>query len=391
MTATAEVAALGAERVFDGHALHRETGLLVRGGRISACFPLADPPPGVSVERVGGLLCPGFVDLQVNGGGGTLLNDDPSAEGVRTIARAHRALGTTSLLPTLVSPGRDLLERAGRSVAEAIRDQESEDLHVLGLHVEGPHLSPARAGAHDTSAIRPLDPPDEALLRGVEAGSTLVTLAPEQVEPAQIEALSRAGVAVFAGHSEAAAEVVSRARAAGLRGFTHLYNAMPPLAGRAPGIVGAALSDPEAFAGIIADGAHVDWASFRVAFGALGPSRLFLVSDAMPPVGAPVALPFDLGGPPIATRGEGDARHCVLPDGTLAGSCLSMAAAVRNAHRHGDVALEAALQMATSTPAAALERHAEVGVLAVGARADLVLLDDALAVRGVWVGGARVG
>ncbi len=390
MAAPTKVAALGAERVFDGRALHTDTGLLLREGHVAARFALSDPPPGVAVERVDGMLCPGFVDLQVNGGGGLLLNNDPSAEGVRSIARAHRALGTTSLLPTLVSPGRALLERAGRGVAEAIDGQEAQALSVLGLHVEGPHLSPARPGAHDPAAIRPLEPRDEALLCSLSAGSTLVTLAPEQVEPAQIETLCRAGLCVFAGHSEAAAEVVSRARAVGLRGFTHLYNAMSPLAGRAPGIVGAALSDPDAFAGIIADGAHVDWTSFRVAFAALGPSRLFLVSDAMPPVGAPAARPFDLGGPPIATRGEGDARHCVLPDGTLAGSCLSMAAAVRNAWRHAGVGLEAALQMATSTPARALGRDAEVGVLDAGARADLVLLDDALAVRGVWVGGARV-
>ncbi len=389
MTA-AGVTALSADRVFDGHALRREAGVLLRAGRVEHLFDLADPPPGVPVEHHGGLLAPGLVDLQVNGGGGALFNDAPSAAGVNRIARAHRALGTTSLLPTLVSPGRVLLGKARRAISKTIEEQDANHLHILGIHVEGPHLSPARVGAHDAASIRPLESADLTLLSSFEGGSTLVTLAPEQVEPAQIETLRGAGVRVFAGHSEADAAAVARARAAGLSGFTHLYNAMPPMAGRAPGIVGAALSDPDAFAGIIADGAHVDWASFRVAYGALGPTRLFLVSDAMPPVGAAETPPFDLGGPPIVTRGEGDARHCVLPDGTLAGSCLSMAAALRNAHRHGGICLEAALQMATSTPAAALGRDDEVGIVGSGARADLVLLDGDLVVRGVWVAGDRV-
>jgi N-acetylglucosamine-6-phosphate deacetylase len=353
--------------------------LVIEGTRIAAL--LAEPPAGAEVvDLEGGTLLPGFIDTQVNGGGGRLFNDDPSVETVRIVAETHRRYGTTGLLPTLISDDLAVVEAGIRAVDSAIGAGVPG---VLGIHIEGPFLNPARRGIHSADKIQPLRDEFLALLESARHGRTLVTVAPEAATPEQIRRLTAAGVIVAAGHSDAPYDVVRAAIDAGLTGFTHIFNAMSQLTGRAPGMVGAALEDDATWAGIIADGHHLHPASLRVALRAKGPERLMLVTDAMPSVGSD-ADHFLIHGREI--RRDGD--RLIGSDGTLAGSTLTMAGAVRGMMAQGRVPLETAARMASATPATFLGLSGTTGEIRPGHRADLVLLDDALEVQRSWIGGA---
>lgn len=275
--------ALTGARVFDGSAIVEGHSVIVAGGRIAGLVPDADVPSGAAVRRVAGLLAPGFIDVQVNGGGGVLFNDARSAEGIAAIAAAHRPFGTTGIMPTLIT---DTRAHMAEAIAAARQALENNVPGALGIHIEGPFLSPARQGVHDPKLFRDVEEEDIALVTSLGIGRTLMTLAPERVPPAIVARLVAAGVILSAGHTAASYETVAAARAAGLTGFTHLFNAMPPLAGRAPGPVGAALDDPNSYVGIIADLFHVSAASLRIAIAAHGWQRMVLVTDAMPSVGS---------------------------------------------------------------------------------------------------------
>ena len=340
------------------------------------------PPDGAErVDLAGQLLLPGFIDVQVNGGGGRLFNDDPSVETIAIMAAAHRRFGTTGLLPTLISDDFSVIERAIAAVDEAI---DSGVPGVLGIHIEGPFLSRTRRGIHLASMLQPFDDRFVAALCSGRNGRTLVTVAPECISPAQIKRLVDAGVIVSAGHSDANYETVRAAIDAGMTGFTHLFNAMSQLTNRAPGMVGAALEDPNTYAGIIVDGHHIHPATFRVGLNAKGVDRLILVTDAMPTVGASTDE-FMLQG--RAIRREGD--RLVSDDGVLAGSTLTMAAAVANAVEQGCLSLAEAARMATSTPARFLGLAGETGAIEAGLRADLVVMRDDFTVTDTWIAGAR--
>ena len=374
--------ALAAAAVFDGHARLGRRVVVIDGARIVAVA--AQAPPGVAVESLGEdlVLAPGFIDLQVNGGGGVLFNDAPDVEGLRRIAAAHARLGTTTLFPTLISgpPG------LRRIAMESVRAALSQDLPgICGLHLEGPFLAPARRGIHPAAHLTTPTDAELAELRAPFPAPLLLTLAPEIVPPDAIAALAGAGRRVFLGHSTATLPQAVAALQAGAAGFTHLFNAMSQLAARAPGMVGAALDSAQAAAGIIVDGRHVDPVAIRLAFAMLGPARLFLVSDAMPTVGTAGAAGFMLNGQPIRLA---DGR---LTDaaGTLAGAHLSMAEAVRNAVHLAGLPPDAALRMATATPAECAGLP-DRGRVAAGERADLVALDRDLRVRAVWQGGKRL-
>ena len=330
----------------------------------------------------GGTLAAGFIDLQVNGGGGVMFNDAPTAATIAAIGRAHRAFGTTGFLATFISGARADMARAVAAVREAM---DSGEPGVLGIHFEGPHINPARRGAHDARAIRPPAEGDIDLLASLGAGRTLVTLAPECVTPADIAALAARGVIVAAGHSEANADKMDTAMAHGLTGVTHLFNAMGPLGHREPGAAGAALTRDRLACGIIADGVHVHWDVLRLAWRAKPRGTLFLVTDAMAPVGAPDAGVIRIGNETVRTVGG-----CLrLADGRLAGSLLNMGQAVRNCVMHAGIPLADALAMAAAYPADFLGLGESRGRLAPGLRADLVWLDDDLRVRATWIGGAR--
>jgi N-acetylglucosamine-6-phosphate deacetylase len=378
-----EKLAICAERVFDGLRWHARSAVLIEGQRVGAICPEEELPSGYPMRWLphGALLAPGFIDLQVNGGGGILLNDDPTPAAMRAIARAHRRFGTTALLPTLITDTREKIRRAIRSARETA-GQEG----ILGLHLEGPFISPARAGVHGQPQIAHASIDDLEWLRELgQAGSSLMTLAPECVPEGFIRGLVDAGVRVAAGHSEASADVIARAIDEGLSGVTHLFNAMPPLEARKPGLVGAALADDRLTASLIVDGLHLDPVSVRAAFAAKGADGSMLVTDAMPTVGADIDE-FQLTGRRIALR-EG---RLVTEAGTLAGAHLDMGSAVRNAVTLCGVSLEEALRAASLTPAHFLGVARERGSLAAGARADLVALGPDLRVIASWKDGQVV-
>ncbi len=350
------------------------TTLAVANGTI-----VADAPPGAEpVDLGGGYLLPGFVDTQVNGGGGVLFNDDPSVETIARIGAAHRRFGTTSFLPTLISDHLDTVDQAMRATEQAIADGVPG---VAGVHLEGPFLNPARRGTHDAARFLRLDEAAIRLLSSLRAGRTLVTLAPEMCTPDDIRALVAAGVIVAIGHSDADLSTARDAFAAGASGVTHLFNAMSPLGHRAPGVVGATLDDPAAYAGIIVDGHHVDPVALRIALRCRPIDRFMLVTDAMPSVGS-ANKRFRLQGHEVHAEGG----VCVNGEGVLAGSDLDMATAVANTVRLLGRSLADAATMASSAPARFL-RLADRGTLVPGLRADLVWLDAELRLRGVWIGG----
>jgi N-acetylglucosamine-6-phosphate deacetylase len=330
------------------------------------------------VNLDGGFLLPGFIDTQVNGGGGVLFNEAPTPETIATIGRAHRAFGTTAFLPTLISDELDVIDAAMRAVERAIADGVPG---VVGIHVEGPFISAARKGTHDQTKFRQIDAASLKLLSSLTRGRTLVTLAPETCTPDDIRALVAAGVTVAAGHTDADYATMRAAFDAGVTGVTHLYNAMSPLTHRAPGAAGAALDDQQAYVGVIVDGHHVDPVALRIAMRARPRDRFMLVTDAMPTVGS-ASKSFTLQGKTIRVV-DG---VCVDEHGTLSGSDLDMASAVRNTVRMVGIPLGEAAVMAATAPAAFLGLG-DRGRLDPGRRADLVWLDRALQVRGVWVGG----
>lgn len=327
----------------------------------------------------GQTLLPGFIDIQVNGGGGVLFNDAPSVDGIRAIGAAHRVYGTTGFLPTLIS---DDLETVAKAIAATDQAIEAGIPGLLGIHLEGPFLNKKKKGAHDASKFRVLDKDAIALLSSLRNGKTLVTLAPETTSPELIADLVEAGVVVAAGHTNASYDEARAALGAGLSGFTHLFNAMSPLTGRAPGVVGAALDDELSWCGLIVDGHHVHPASLRVALASKPRGRCLLVTDAMPSVGA-VEKSFQLNGRAISVA---DGK-CVTADGTLAGSDLDMATAVKNAMNMLRLDTAEAVRMASRYPAEAIGLGAELGQIKAGYRANLVLTNKHMNVIDTWIDG----
>jgi N-acetylglucosamine-6-phosphate deacetylase len=373
--------AIVADRIFDGHGWHDKTAVLIREGRIVGLARQGEIPTDWPQTRLpaGIFLASGFIDLQVNGGGGVLLNDQPTADGMRAIARAHRRYGTTGCLPTLITDTWEQV-RAAITAARSIANQEG----ILGLHIEGPFISPRRPGVHRLDRIaRPSAGDLEELCQLGGAGRSMVTLAPECVPAGFVRTLASAGVRISIGHSEASADGVLQAVAEGASGVTHLFNAMPPLSARAPGVVGAALADQRLTAGLIVDGIHVDPVSVRAAFAAKGSDAIALVSDAMPTVGTTLDR-FELGGRTIKLSNG----RLTTEEGTLAGAHLDMASGVRHAVKLAELPLADALRAASLTPARFLGLHDQRGRLVAGARADLVALTQELTVVATWVEGS---
>ena len=370
-----------AGQVFDGERFLGARRVEIRNGRISAVLAagreletdtIVTLPPDV-------VLAPGFIDLQANGGGDVLLNAAPSLAAISRIAAAHRRFGTTGLLPTLISDHPDTLAQLLSLAADGLSVPG-----VLGYHLEGPHLNPARKGIHPAQHIRPVEAADIAILkRFAEFGRSLVTLAPECVAPHVIAELAASGLHLAVGHSDATAAQVLAAADHGLTGVTHLFNAMAQMHPREPGVVGAAMADKRLFAGIICDGLHVAPLSLQAAFNAMGRDRLMLVSDAMPTVGGTMPC-FKLQDRTITLQ---DGR---LTDaqGTLAGAHLTMIGAVQNAVTLMGVSLADALVMASRTPARFLGLEQELGRISTGYRADCVAFGHDYAVRATWIAGA---
>jgi N-acetylglucosamine-6-phosphate deacetylase len=372
--------ALVGGRVMTGDGLVDGLAVEIEGDRIAALMPVDALPRDVERrDLANGLLLPGFIDVQVNGGGDVLFNDSPSVDTIARIGAAHRRFGTTGFLPTLISDDLRIVEAA----LAALKDARAAGVPgLLGAHIEGPFLSHARHGIHDPGHFRALDATALELLMRDWDGIVLATLAPEMVDRDAVRRLTEAGVILAAGHTNATYAQMRDGFADGFTGVTHLFNAMSPLASRAPGVVGAAL-ESDAWCGLIVDGRHVDPVVLRIGLKAHRLDRFLLVTDAMPCVGGD-RHSFMLQGKKIMVRDGA----CYDSEGRLAGADLDMASAVRNAVRMLGLDLADASHMASGAPAEFLGLAQETGRIAPGLRADLVLLDDDLRVRETWIGGA---
>ncbi|HBS24812.1 MULTISPECIES: N-acetylglucosamine-6-phosphate deacetylase [Thalassospira] len=369
-------------RVFDGTDFHNGKAVIVRNGKVDAIVESSDITENINViDAKNQTLAPGLIDVQVNGGGGVLLNDEPDVDGIRAIMAAHRKYGTTAMLPTLITDHRDKMEAAITAVTDAI----SQDVPgIVGIHLEGPYLNAERKGVHDANIIRPMEGDAIDLLTRLTNGRILVTMAPEKAAKGTIKKLADRGVLVCAGHTAGTYNHVQAAIAEGMRGFTHLFNAMSPMTHREPGVAGAAMADDSTWCGLIADGYHVHPAVLKVAIHAKAKGKIMLVTDAMPTVGADEKR-FVLGGEEImATDGR-----CALADGTLAGSDLDMIAAVKNCVEMVGIDLGEALRMASLYPAAFLKLDDVMGRIAPGYQADMILFDDDYNVTRSWIKGVE--
>ena len=369
---------IAAQHIFDGIEMRGPGTVRISRGRVESIgYGEAEPRDAIHLPAET-ILAPGFIDIQVNGGGGVLLNDQPTEAGVRRIVEAHRKAGTTGCLPTLITDRSEVLERLA-----AVAENCQKIPGMLGFHLEGPALNRSRKGIHPEAEIRVPDRRDlAAIKRFGGCGRSIVTLAPECVPASMIDELLGAGLCIAAGHSDATAAEIGRAADRGVSGVTHLFNAMSQLNAREPGLVGAALDDDRLFAGIICDGIHVDRGGLHVAFRCKGRDRLMLVTDAMPLVGTDDRQ-FMLQGRRITLH----ENRLTGPDGTLAGAHLTMIQAVRNAVALLEISLADALMMASRTPAAFLGLESELGRIAPGYRADLVAFTPNYEVVGTWIGG----
>ena len=370
-------------RIFTGEEIIYQHALLVENGHIIDIVPEhLLPQVKYHYDLNGGLLAPGFIDVHVNGGAGELFNHNPSAEALQTIAQAHREYGTTAFLPTLIT---DTWEQMVSAVAAVAAATELSVPGILGIHLEGPYLNERRKGVHPAKRIRvPKSYGDLNRLFDVFPAHLikLMTLAPEQVSPAFIQQLIIDGIIVSAGHTEANYDQMQIALAHGVTGFTHLFNAMSPMTSREPGVVGAALDHADSWCELIVDGYHVHPVTLRQAIKAKANGKMILVTDAMHTV-AQSAGRFDLMGSSIISE---NGKVTTL-DGTLAGSNLDMASAVRNTVQKVGLELEEALRMASLYPAQFLQLDHKLGRIAKGFQADLVLIDDHMVVKKTWIRG----
>lgn len=381
-----DLLAIAGARIFDSQAWHDDAALLIEFGYVAGIVPASEIP--ANAERItldGGMIVPGFIDLQVNGGGGVLFNNDTSLEAIRTICAAHAQFGTTALLPTLITDTAAVNESA---IAAGLAAEAARVPGFLGLHLEGPHLALSRKGTHDPALIRPMDDSDLARLkRAAETLPNLIcTVAAETVTPQQIAVLSEAGAVVSLGHSDADYATAMAAFAAGATMSTHLFNAMSQMGNREPGVVGATLDSPGAYAGLIADGIHVHPASIGAALRAKrGPGRIFLVTDAMSQTGTDIQT-LTLNGRTI-TRADGALR---IADGTLAGADLDMIDAVNFMVDTIGLDLDEVLRMASLYPADAMGISSTYGTLQRGAVGSFAYLSDDRQMKATWIDGVEV-
>ena len=369
--------------IFDGFKRHLNAALIIKNGKVDEIIPEEKVDPKTDqIVLAGGLLTPGFVDLQVNGGGGVLFNDNPSLENLKTICEAHAKLGSTSIMPTLISDSPEVKKRAISTITDALDKQVNG---LVGLHLEGPHLALARKGAHEERFIRPMKEFDCLELESLanKISKLMLTIAPEAVSPQQITRLSKAGAIISLGHTDCTFNQAAEAVDAGATCATHLFNAMSPFGSREPGLVGAVLDSGRLFSGIIADGFHVNKASINLASRAKkGPGALFLVSDSMSTVGSDQKH-FFLNDR-LITRSQG---KLILEDGTLAGADIHLSDAVKYMVNEVGISQDDAIRMASLIPAKVLGVESEIGCLAPDARADFLWMKNDLEIEKVWVGG----
>jgi N-acetylglucosamine-6-phosphate deacetylase len=368
-----------AKRLFDGHNFIDDQVLTIIDGVICAIDQTTDDAD----IKVTGLVVPGYIDLQVNGGGGVLFNDSPSVDKLKAIMAAHAKFGTTAMMPTLITDKVEVMEQAAEVMSEAIFQKVPG---IVGIHFEGPHLSLAKKGTHCAEHIRSISDDEWQILSRKDIGKVMVTLAPETVSGQDISRMVELGIKVCLGHTNADFTTAQKAVDAGATGFTHLFNAMSPFTGREPGVVGCALLNDNTQCGLIVDGHHVDYASCQLAIKTKPAGGVFLVTDAMPPVGT------DMKEFPLYERTVYvENGKLTSTTGELAGSSLDMATAVKNTHLGLKIPLDESLRMASLYPARYLYGNKKVvrGELKVGMQADMVVINDDFSVLETWIGGKK--
>ncbi len=352
------------DAVFDGQVLRH--GVHV-GVDAAGVVRLSDAlPEGQVATPLAGTISPGFIDLQVNGGGDALFNTSSTPEGIATIAAAHRGFGTVGILPTVITDRAEVMTAA----VDALMAAWGQD-GILGIHIEGPHLAPARRGTHAADFVRPMEPATIAHVRRLRKAAipVMITLAPEAADLQDIALLSGLGAVVSIGHSDATAAETRAALTAGAGCFTHLFNAMSPMLNRAPGVVGAAINST-AYAGVICDGIHVADEMIGLAIRARPvPDRMFLVSDAMPTVGG--SGRFRLYDMEVHL----EAGRLVNDEGSLAGAHTTMAEGLARLINVVGIDPVVALRMAVTVPATVIGRGDLASVAARQAK-DMVVLDQ---------------
>ena len=367
-----------ATKMFDGKTIHHNQLIKVKDGKIDAIEPSKHQDDAIPLT---GLVVPGFIDVQVNGGGGVLFNNQPSLETLITMSRAHQQFGSTAILPTLITDDLETMQKAADAMAQAIAQEVPG---IIGIHFEGPHLSQPKKGIHPQQHIRQISSEEMALFTRQDIGLVCVTLAPENVPTEIIKELVSANVKVCLGHSNASAQQTQAALKAGATGFTHLFNAMSPLQGREAGVVGAALLDSTSYCGLIVDHEHVENISCQLAIKCKTAKHIMLVTDAMSHVGSDQAV-LEFAGMQINRQGN----KLTIEDGRLAGSALDMATALRNCIQDLNCTVEDALVMASTTPATFLELDNQKGYLSAGYDADWVVLNDKYNVNATYIAGEQ--
>lgn len=365
-----------ANQLFDGTQFKNDCLIEVDKKRIIGVKNGTQKQADVVLE---GLVAPGFIDVQVNGGGGELFNNTPTLKTLQAMSAAHQQFGTTAMLPTVITDNVAVMQKAANALAQSLED---ENPNILGIHFEGPHLSIPKKGIHPDSHIRPISDAELALFTRKDIGKVQITLAPETVPADVIKELVADGVIVSLGHSNATAEQTFNALNAGASGFTHLFNAMSSLTGREAGMSGVALLDNQAYCGLIVDGEHVGIESCQLAIKCKSPQKIMLVTDAMSHVGSE-QTELTFAGMTIRKNGN----KLTIDNGRLAGSALDMATAVRNTVNDLKVSLDEALVMASSTPASFLSLENQKGYIKAGFDADWVILTNDLQVENTYVGG----
>ena len=374
--------ALVGAKIFDGSGFIKDAAVIIEQDQILSITPRNALDSSIAqIDLKGGILAPGFIDLQVNGGGGAFFTNDTSVAALKTMLQGHRPTGTTSMMPTLISDTRKVHQAGVQAVADAIAEGNSG---ILGVHIEGPFFSMEKRGAHNERYIREMDSDDEQWLEKITDFKVIITLAPEHTQPGQIKALADAGITVCAGHTNAHYEDVMRGIDEGLKGFTHLYNAMRPQTGREPGTVGAALASDSTWCGIIVDNHHVHSGSVRTALAAKPQGKLYLVSDSMSTVGSETKS-FTIYGETITEKNGA----LVNAEGRLAGSAIGMIDAVRINTLDVGVELGESLRMASLYPAEFMQLDNQLGRIKSGYRADITHFNDDFKVENTWVSGER--
>ena len=374
--------AITGSKLFNGIDFIEHKALLIEDQHIAGIVNEDAIPTDFQVKKLdGGILSPGFIDLQVNGGGGKLFNNSPDKESLNTIISAHQYFGTTSIMPTVISDSLNILQKCTDTISNEIDNNHS----LLGIHIEGPFFNVKYRGVHQKQYINTINASYLNLFETLDKFPVMLTLAPECISIKQLKHLNSLGFKILAGHTDANYDQLEEAVKYGLDGFTHLFNAMGQISAREPGVVGSAFDFDETSASIIVDLHHVHPSLINLSFKQKPKGKLFFVSDSMATInhGEPSFELYD----EVVSESNG---RIINSEGKLAGSSITQIDAIKNAYQKCSIPLESAISMATLYPAEYLGVSDYIGQLKKGYRADLAHFDSNFHVQNVWLAGKQI-